>query len=46
LRHWVGSPQKAGQSGSPFMIYEALEANDFEQIRGISALLYASIPTN
>jgi hypothetical protein len=42
LRHWVHNPQKAAQSG--FELYEALEKNDFEQIRQIFFSLYASIP--
>jgi hypothetical protein len=42
LGRWVENPQKAVQSS--FALYEALEINDFEQIREIFFSLYASIP--
>ncbi|MDR1064545.1 MAG: ATP-binding protein [Azoarcus sp.] len=44
LGRWVENPQKAVQSS--FALYEALEANDFERIRGIFFSLYASIPND
>jgi hypothetical protein len=44
LGRWVGNPQKATQSS--FALYEALEVNDFSQIREIFFSLYASIPAD
>ncbi|MDR0700984.1 MAG: PD-(D/E)XK nuclease domain-containing protein [Azoarcus sp.] len=44
LKHWVGNPQKAEQTS--FALYEALERNDFTQIREIFLSLYASIPND
>ncbi|MDR3157557.1 MAG: PD-(D/E)XK nuclease domain-containing protein [Zoogloeaceae bacterium] len=44
MGRWIGNPHKAEESR--FAIYDALEINDFKQIREIFFSLYASIPND
>jgi hypothetical protein len=41
---WIGNPRKAEQSR--FALYDALEINDFEQVREVFHSLYAGIPND